>query len=128
MAGPEGIKLFVRICEGVSGVIRYPIPTSYNCSRPYQQHNETSEILQEMQKELSELTDQELLQEAKKNKPNSLYDAVIFGILIGIAIYSTVNNGFGLLTFLPLVYIPIAAKNKTKNIALEKLLKERNLK
>jgi uncharacterized membrane protein YobD (UPF0266 family) len=81
-----------------------------------------------MQKELSELTDQELLQEAKKSKPTNLYDAVIFGILIGIAIYSTVKNDLGLLTFLPLIYIPIAAKNKIKNKALEKLLKERNLK
>jgi hypothetical protein len=81
-----------------------------------------------MQKELSELTDQELLQEAKKSKSINLYDAVIFGILIGIAIYSTVKNGLGLLTFLPLIYIPIAAKNKIKNKALEKLLKERNLK
>jgi hypothetical protein len=81
-----------------------------------------------MQKELSALTDKELLLEAKKAKPTNLYDAAIFGILIGIAIYSTVNNGLGLLTFLPLVYIPIAAKNKTKNKALEKLLKERNLK
>ena len=81
-----------------------------------------------MQKELSALTDEELLKEAKKVKPTYLYDAAIFGILIGIAIYSTVNNGLGLLTFLPLVYIPIAAKNKTKNKALEKLLKERNLK
>ncbi len=81
-----------------------------------------------MQKKLSELTDQELLLEAKKSKPTDLYDPVIFGILIGIAIYSTVNNGLGLLTFLPLVYIPIAAKNKIKNKELVKLLKERNLK
>jgi hypothetical protein len=81
-----------------------------------------------MQKELSELTDQELLQEAKKSKPTKLYDAVIFGILIGIAIYSTVNNGLGFLTFLPLIYIPIAAKNKIKNKELQKLLQERNLK
>jgi hypothetical protein len=81
-----------------------------------------------MQKELSSLTDQELLKEAKRMRPTILYDAVLFGVLIGIAIYSTVNNGLGLLTFLPLVYIPIAAKNKIKNQALEKLIKERNLK
>jgi hypothetical protein len=48
--------------------------------------------------------------------------------LIGIAAYSSVKNGIGLITFLPLVYIPLAAKNKTKNKELEKLLKERNLK
>lgn len=80
------------------------------------------------QKELSELTDEELLQEAKKKRSINFYDALIFGVLIGIAVYSSVKNGFGLLTFLPLVYIPIAAKNKAKNKVLEKILKERNLK
>ncbi len=80
------------------------------------------------QKKLAELTDEELLQESKKMKPTNLYDAVIFGFLIGIAIYSSVKNGFGLLTFIPLVYIPIAAKNKTKNKELEKLLEQRGLK
>ena len=79
-------------------------------------------------RKLAELADEDLLQEAKRIKPTKLYDAVIIGILIGIAIYSSVKNGFGLLTFLPLVYAPIAAKNKTKNRELEKLLKERNLK
>ncbi len=58
------------------------------------------------QKILAELTDEELLLEAKKNKPTMLYDTVIVGFLIGIAIYSSVKNGFGLLTFLPLVYTP----------------------
>ena len=80
------------------------------------------------QKELAELTDPELLQEAKKAKSTKIFDGLIFGVLIGIAIYSTVKNGFGLFTFLPLVYVPIAAKNKTKNKELEDLLKERNLK
>ncbi len=77
---------------------------------------------------LAELTDEELLQEAKKIKKNRLYDATIIGVLIGIAIYSSVKNGFGLLTFLPLVYLPIAGKNNTKNKELGSLLKERNLK
>jgi hypothetical protein len=78
--------------------------------------------------ELVELTDEELLQEVKKVKPTKLYDAVIFGFLIGIAIYGSVKNGFGLLTFLPLVYLPIAGRNKNKREALEKLVRERNLK
>jgi len=78
--------------------------------------------------DLAELTDEELLKEARKIKSTKLYDAAIFGLLIGIAIYSSVTNGFGLLTFLPLVYLPVAAKNKTQNKALENLLKERNLK
>ncbi|WPR76210.1 FUSC family protein [Algoriphagus sp. NG3] len=77
---------------------------------------------------LAALTDEELLAEAKKSKTTKIYDAVIFGVLIGIAIYSTVSNGFGLLTFLPVIYLPIAAKNKLRKSELEKVLQERNLK
>ena len=80
------------------------------------------------QKELTELTNEELLQEGKKIKSTKIFDAAIFGFLIGVAVYSTIRNGFGLLTFLPLIYIPIAAKNKARNKELEKLLKEKNLK
>lgn len=80
------------------------------------------------QKELAELTDEELLQAAKKIKSGNIFDAVAIGFLIGVAVYSSVKNGFGLLTFIPLVYLPIAARNKVKNAALEKLLKERGLK
>jgi hypothetical protein len=50
------------------------------------------------QEELAALTDQELLQEAKKIKSANLTDAIIIGVLIGIAIYSTVKNGIGLLS------------------------------
>ena len=80
------------------------------------------------QKELAELTDQELLEEAKKIKSTNLNDALIFGLLIGIAIYSAVKNGFGLLSFLPLLYMLIAAKNRIRNKEVEDLLKKRNLK
>lgn len=69
-------------------------------------------------KAFEELTDQELLAEGKKAKATKLYDAVIFGVLLGIAIYGSVKNGFGLLTFLPLVYLPIAKKNQIKTKVL----------
>ncbi|AYL97990.1 FUSC family protein [Mucilaginibacter celer] len=80
------------------------------------------------QKELADLTNEELLQEAKKIKTNNIYDAAIFGFLIGVAVYSAVRNGFGLLTFLPLIYVPIAAKNKIRNKEVERLVKEKGLK
>jgi hypothetical protein len=80
------------------------------------------------QKELVDLTNEELLQEAKKIKTNNIYDAAIFGFLIGVAVYSAIRNGFGWLTFLPLLYVPIAAKNKVRNREVEKLVKERGLK
>lgn len=79
-------------------------------------------------KPLSESTDQELLQKAKTLKPTKYYDAGIIGFLIGVSVYSTVKNGFGLLTFLPLVYLPVAARNKAKMNEIDRLLKERGLK
>lgn len=79
------------------------------------------------QKILAELTNEELKEEAKKMKKTSIFDALVFGLLIGIAIYSSVKNGIGLLTFLPLLYIPVATKNKTKIKELEEALKERNV-
>lgn len=74
------------------------------------------------------LTDEALLEEAKRMKSTKIYDAVIFGFLAGVAIYSSVTNGFGWLTFLPLLYVPIATRNKAKNSELKKRLKERGLK
>lgn len=79
-------------------------------------------------KTLAQLTEEELLKKAKKMKSTKLYDAVIFGFLVGIAIYSSVKNGFGLLTFLPLAYLPIAGKNRANSKELESLLKEKGLK
>ena len=80
-----------------------------------------------LQEDLSTLTDEQLLKHAKLMKKTKIYDAVIVGFLAGVAIYSTVNNGFGLLTFLPLVYIPIAGRNNKKRTAVEAVLKERGL-
>ncbi|MCD2422795.1 hypothetical protein LQ567_08485 [Niabella pedocola] len=80
------------------------------------------------QKELSTLTDEALLQEVKKSKTTVIFDAAIIGVLIGISVFSIVKKGFGLLSLLPLIYIPIATRNRKYQKALEKLLKERNLK
>ena len=78
--------------------------------------------------ELSALSDEALLQQAKKMRSSNIFDAAFIGFLIGIAVYSIVKHGFGLLTFIPLVYIPIAAKNNIKYKALQQVLKERGLK
>ena len=79
------------------------------------------------QKELTELSDEELLEKRKKSKSTNITNAVIFGMLIGIATYSTVRNGFGLLTFIPLVFAPIAANHSRNHKVIEKELKSRNL-
>jgi len=81
-----------------------------------------------IQKELSELTDQELLDEAKKNKSNPISNALIIGFLIGIIIYSIVVNSLGFFTLIPLFFIFKFVNYSQKSKDLEELLKERNLK
>ncbi len=81
------------------------------------------------QKELSELTDQELLQEAKKMKSNAIIDAVFVGFLVGIVCFSVFTNSWGLVTLIPLFLIyKLVKKPKDKQNELNNLLKERNLK
>lgn len=75
----------------------------------------------------SELTDEELIFEVKRIKSTLIINAVLFGLMIGIATYSTVKNGLGILTFFPLFFIPMGIKNRTYKKALENLVKERNL-
>lgn len=78
---------------------------------------------------LSELTDEELLQEAKKIKSATITDAVLIGFLIGIVVYSIIKNSFGFLTLIPL-FLAYKLLNKPKydRQELKNLLKERNLK
>ncbi|WP_316785224.1 hypothetical protein [Pedobacter frigiditerrae] len=80
-------------------------------------------------KPLSELTDQELLQEAKKRKSTTIIDAALIGFLIGVVFYSVVKSSFGLLMLIP-IFLAYKLINKPKydNKELEALLKERNLK
>ncbi|TKC08382.1 FUSC family protein [Pedobacter polaris] len=80
-------------------------------------------------KELAELTDQELLQEAKKLKSASITNAVLIGFLIGIVFYSVIKNSLGFLTLIPLFLAYKLINNSKYNTKeLEDLLKERNLK
>lgn len=79
------------------------------------------------QKDLSELTDQELLDEAKRVKPNPWVDAFLIGFLIGIIVYGVAVNSMGFIAIIPLFLIYALIKKSEKHKALEKLLKERNL-
>lgn len=82
------------------------------------------------QKELAEMTDQELLEEAKKVKSSSITHAVIIGFLAGIVIFSVATNSWGFFTLIPLYFIFrvfINNENNKRNKALMELLKERNL-
>ncbi|OEK04946.1 hypothetical protein [Roseivirga misakiensis] len=75
--------------------------------------------------DINALSDEELLEAARKAKTSKSYDAVIIGLLLGVSIYSIITNGFGLLTFLPLLYFPIASKNEKHRKAILNALKER---
>lgn len=78
--------------------------------------------------ELTALSDQELLERKKKAKSNEIMNAVLCGVLIGIAIYSTVKNGFKVFTVLPLFFVFSAINNRNKSKAIEQELNSRNLK
>ncbi|MBR9854848.1 MAG: FUSC family protein [Algicola sp.] len=79
------------------------------------------------QKELSQLSNEELLKFAKDNKPSPIIDAFFIGFLIGIVVYSVVANSWGLLSLLPLFLIYVLLKKPKKHSALKKELKNRNL-
>jgi len=81
------------------------------------------------QKELSELSDQELLAEAKKVKSANIMNAFLIGFLVGIVIYSVVKNTWGLLTLIPLYLAYKLINNSAYDTKeLKRLIKERNLK
>lgn len=81
-------------------------------------------------KTLTELTDQELVAEAKKLKSFSITNSLLIGFLMGVIIYSVVKNSWGFLTLIPLYFIyKLVNDPKNKRVKeVETLLKERKLK
>ncbi|MBT8302052.1 MAG: FUSC family protein [Maribacter sp.] len=79
------------------------------------------------QKELSQLTDNELLEVAKNTKPSPLIDAFFIGFLVGIIVYSVATNTWGFLTLIPLFLIYVFLKKPKQYETLKKELKKRNL-
>ena len=80
------------------------------------------------EKELSALTDQELLDEAKKMKSTSITNALLIGVMIGVIVWSVAKNTVGLFTLIPLFFVYKIINGSKDHHALKKLLKERNLK
>ena len=80
--------------------------------------------------ELSQLTDEELLEEEKKLKSFSITNAFLIGFLMAIVLYSIVKHNFGFIMLIPLFFVyKMINDPKNKRVeALEKLLRERNLK
>lgn len=78
-------------------------------------------------KELSQLTDEELLEVAKNNKPSPIIDAFFIGFLVGIIIYGVAANAWGFFTLIPLFIIYLFLKKPKQYAALKHELKKRNL-
>ncbi len=79
------------------------------------------------QKPPSQLTDQELIEEAKHSKPSPLIDAFFIGFLIGIVIYSFVVSSWGFLTLIPLFMVYLFLKKPKRHDALVAEMKARGL-
>jgi len=79
------------------------------------------------QKELADLTNEELFEEKKKIQYNKIVNASFIGLCIGVFIYSAVKNGFVFFTFFPLILTYPFIKNGKKIKELEKEFKSRNL-
>ena len=79
------------------------------------------------QEDLSKLTDEELLEHAKKFKPSPIMDAFFIGFLVGIIIFGIAANAMGFLTLIPLYLIYILLKKPKQLKAVKNELRERNL-
>lgn len=79
------------------------------------------------QKDLSELSDQELLHQAKKMKSTALIRAGLVGFMIGVIVWSVAKNTVGLLTLIPLFVAWRLVNGSKDQEALKAVLKERNL-
>lgn len=77
--------------------------------------------------ELSKLSDKELLEAAKNNKPSPIIDAFFIGFLVGILIYGAAANAWGFSFLLPLFLIYLLLKKPKKYEMLKNELKARNL-
>ncbi len=80
------------------------------------------------QKELADLTDEELLEESKKNTLSPLTTSLLIGFLCGIVFYSVVKSSWGFFTLIPLFLAYKLIKDSKRNKEVEQLLKDRNLK
>ena len=78
--------------------------------------------------ELSQLTDEQLLELAKHNKPSPVIDAFFIGFLIGIIIYGAIVNALGFLSVIPLFLIYKFLKKPQQHKDLMNELEKRGLK
>lgn len=82
-------------------------------------------------KNLSEISNEELLKKVKEANKGKIINAFIIGVTVGIFVYSVIRNGFGIFTFFPLAIGYLVYKNsltsKILETELQKEMKSRNL-
>lgn len=79
------------------------------------------------EQQLSQLSDEELLNHFKNSKPSPLLDAFFIGFLIGIIIFGVAANAWGFITLIPLFLIYLFLKKPKQYKAINSEMKRRNL-
>lgn len=77
--------------------------------------------------ELSQLSDEALLEEFGRIKPSPIFDAFFIGFLIGIIVFSVAVSSWGFLTLIPLFLVYLFLKKAKRHEALKREIEERNL-
>ena len=80
-------------------------------------------------KNLKDMTDQELLEEANRLKSFSVTNSFFIGFFIGIIVFSFIKNTWGFLTLIPLYFIYKMVNNpkNKRSKEVKEQLKERGL-
>jgi hypothetical protein len=76
-------------------------------------------------KDFTKLSNEALLLEAKKQKAAFNAFKFIFGILVCVSIYLTVQKGFGVFTTLPVVFIVLIVAMKASLNSIKKEIESR---
>ena len=79
------------------------------------------------QQELSQLSDDALLDELKKIKPSPMIDAFFIGFLAGILLFGVMANAWGFFALIPLFLIYLFLKKSKRYDALKAEAANRNL-
>lgn len=78
-------------------------------------------------KDLTKLTNEELIVEAQKRKSGYTLFKFVISIMVGLAIFTTVIKGFSFSTVLPIFFLPLAFKTKTDHEKTQNEIKSRKL-
>lgn len=78
----------------------------------------------------SELTDTELVAEARRHRNSALFHAVWIGFLGGIVLFSVITRSWSLLTLIPLylIYLMLKGSNNERSRLVREEMERRGLK